>query len=407
MEFKELEDNIIAYVNEHKISMDEVKKARSRGDEHTAGLHGRKGDVVPDSMYLKGILDKYLAVDYAIENKYKNTDEYKFLQRDSYESRILDKFLKSEIYDKIDEKDNKKKQQLVMKKLESKHEEYKSNYKVEVNRELIKKEALLKDYEKKQVVAKINDYEVTLDDILKRTTPLYLEQTNPIIIHYEYLDNALDNLIRRAIILQEAIKLGYGENIPEITKEEERKMLIKAYHSIERKNIVISDEDLKNRFEASVRYYIRKYMIVKYGIILKKNSEEINEIKKRLDNGEDFFEIAIKESEDINTKEKGCIQDYTVSASDRIKDICYSLEDGEISDIIKDEGSGNYSIIKRLDARHDDYEELKPVIDDDIRQRRTKIVIMKKAKELFEKAKIIVNNKLITEDDFYKVEDIK
>ena len=62
MEFKELDEDTIAYIDDHKISMDEINKIRKKRNKHSAGMHRRKGDSVPDSMYLKGALDTYMII---------------------------------------------------------------------------------------------------------------------------------------------------------------------------------------------------------------------------------------------------------------------------------------------------------------------------------------------------------
>jgi parvulin-like peptidyl-prolyl isomerase len=404
IEFKELDDDIIAYVGDYKISLAELEEVIGEKSQHSAGFHGKKGSKVPKSMYLKAIMDKYLVVENAVKNKCKENYHYKTYVRSVKESYILNEYVKAEIIDKM--KEEKDKQGKIIEIIENKPEELKDNYNIKVDNNLIKREVLVNGFDAEQVVATIDDYEICLADVFRKATPYYYDQINPDRISQEVLDTALGDIIKRAIILSEAMKLGYGKDVPELSKKEECEFLVKALDLKETENMTVSDEEFEKMFEKNKDYYLKNFSIKKYGIIVKKDIEELEKIKSRLENGEDFFEIAKKESEDETTKENGGVQDYIQKTEENITDAFFNLKNGDVSDIIKTR-KGNFVIIKKLDGKYDELDELKAVIYDEIKAAKLETIKADRMPELRKSANIAINSKLLKKEDFFSVKDVE
>ncbi len=399
--FKKLDGDIVAYINEHEISLEALKKSKGEQSEHTYGQHGRKSKEVPDRIYLKGIFDNYLLIDHLLSIKFDKGEEYNLKRKQFKEKIIINNYIKAEIYDKIDEEDDQKKRELVSQAVNKMPDDYKGKHQIKVNKELVQKGALAKGFALDDVVARVDDYDISIADVLNKASSSYYDQINPgERISQDSLDSALDDLVRRAVVLKEAHLLGYGKNVPEPNEEEKYVLLEDAYQKKEYQDITVTDKELLEMLDYNKKYYTHRFVLRKFGLIIKRDEEEIRKIKERLDNGEDFYKIAVAESEDELTKATGGIQDYTQKASPAVKDAIVLLKDGEISDVLNISKS-IYGIIKRIDILYDEYDELIPIVDDEIRQERLKRIIFNKMIKLREGADIVINENIISEDDFF------
>ncbi|MGM0215415.1 peptidylprolyl isomerase [Enterococcus sp. AZ109] len=80
-------------------------------------------------------------------------------------------------------------------------------------------------------------------------------------------------------------------------------------------------------------------------IILASSEDEANEIKKQLDDGGDFAEIAKEKSQDATTKEDGGeikFDSQSDSVPTEVKEAAFALKDGEVSDVVSAMDASTY-----------------------------------------------------------------
>lgn len=128
-------------------------------------------------------------------------------------------------------------------------------------------------------------------------------------------------------------------------------------------NNPVSDDDLKKYFDENKDNLIQ----VKASHILVKDEQTANEVKEKLNNGEDFAELAKEYSKDTANAAKGGDLGY-FNKSQMVKefsDKAFSMQEGEVSDPVKT--SYGYHIIKvedKKDSVDDLKEEISKVLND-------------------------------------------
>ncbi len=395
--FQEFEDkNVIATLNGKDIRLDDIEKARNSGSEHSSGKHGSWGAKLSATIMLKGIIDSRLVVDYALENNYDTSRAEKLF----YEGLTLEGYVISLTKDSEANKSGAEQSKLTLDTLYSKAEKLKSSYKIKRNDDLISPDTFKKGVDKNAVVASVNDYNITVLDVILKTSSHIYDREHLEALYSSSLISSLDTLISRAILLLEARKLGFDKNIKKLTEKEKAKLLTNLFNEKLLMSIKNTEEEIKKMYNNNIGYYTRKFRIAKYGIIRKENRAELEKILARIEKGEDFFEVASKESED-KSRENGGVVGF-VSMNKIIKKAFNTLKKDEISGIIKEGKS--FIVIKRIRSKYDTLDELRSLVDTDIRQAKLKEVTKNKMNELRDAATIIINSKQITEDEFFKYE---
>ena len=128
--------------------------------------------------------------------------------------------------------------------------------------------------------------------------------------------------------------------------------------------IKITENEMKNYFEENKDDFKQEEQ-VKASHILVDDEETAKEIKQKLDNGEDFAELAKKYSTDPTTKDKGGDLGYFTKGKmeKEFENAAFSLKVGEISNPVKTQYG--YHIIKVVDKKEGkeaNYEESKDEI---------------------------------------------
>jgi len=128
--------------------------------------------------------------------------------------------------------------------------------------------------------------------------------------------------------------------------------------------IKITENEMKNYFEENKDDFKQEEQ-VKASHILVDDEETAKEIKQKLDNGEDFAELAKKYSTDTTTKDKGGDLGYFTKGKmeKEFENAAFSLKVGEISNPVKTQYG--YHIIKVVDKKEGkeaNYEESKEEI---------------------------------------------
>ncbi|MBO1308184.1 peptidylprolyl isomerase [Enterococcus sp. 669A] len=103
-------------------------------------------------------------------------------------------------------------------------------------------------------------------------------------------------------------------------------------------HIKLTDADKKAAWEAF-------HPEVEARVILASSEEEANEIKKQIDDGGDFAEVAKEKSQDTTTKEDGGeikFDSQSDTVPTEVKEAAFALKDGEVSDVISSMDASTY-----------------------------------------------------------------
>lgn len=128
----------------------------------------------------------------------------------------------------------------------------------------------------------------------------------------------------------------------------------------------ISEEQLKQQFD-------RQYgASVKVRFIMLANIQEVQKVQRMLSAGEDFAEVARRESRDPQTRALGGeLPPFTVNDTrlpETFREVAFSLKEGEVSDAVQ--AGGSYHLIKleqRIPPKVVKYEDVKDSLRESIR----------------------------------------
>ncbi|MGG4169349.1 peptidylprolyl isomerase [Rossellomorea vietnamensis] len=257
-------------------------------------------------------------------------------------------------------------------------------------------------FSKEDVVAKVGSESISKDD-------LYTTLVD------QYGDGALDTLIAEKIVKLESEKKDLTVKDSEIKKELEKikgqydseeafnealassgsdldsvKENIKTYLLTEKllkDRIKITDDQVKEYFEANKDTFAQKEQ-VEASHILVDDEKTAQEVKKKLDEGGDFAELAKEYSTDTSNAESGGELGYFGKGEmvSEFDDKAFSMKKGEISDPVKTEFG--YHIIKvtgKKEAREavlaDHKDEIKDILFDQALQTEYGTWLSEKKKE--------------------------
>lgn len=162
-----------------------------------------------------------------------------------------------------------------------------------------------------------------------------------------------------------------GVTLERLTKISRRIALGEKFKEHQKEGYDIDDEAIRSEVDKDeYRQYNIQYYSVSYLNTDDENSEEplsdekikeledkLLDLKKRAESGEDF-ETLIGEDEESNITFSGVEAEKVWKAdtnfSDTVTSVIYSLEDDKISDVVKDEDSGELYLIKMLDNNSDE-----------------------------------------------------
>lgn len=216
-----------------------------------------------------------------------------------------------------------------------------------------------------QTVAKVGGQKITKDELYNRLVEYYGEQT-------------LDSMIAEKIVDMEIEKNNIVVTDEEI--EEEMNDMIESYGGLETvtaqltaqgltiddlkedvvsylktlklldSRLTVTDEEVEEFFESNKSYFDQPEK-VQASHILVDDEQTALEVKKKLDEGADFAELAAQYSKDTsNAQNGGQLGYFTKGTMEKaFEDAAFSMKVGEISDPVKT--SYGYHIIKVTDKQ--------------------------------------------------------
>ena len=211
---------------------------------------------------------------------------------------------------------------------------------------------------KETVVAQIGDEKITVEDLNTRMqarfrqTPASREQELTV------KRNILDQIIEEKLLAQAAKDEGQDKDSTFIksVKDQEEKFLLQSLYQ---KKVLDKAEPTEKELK---EFYKKQNEEIHPRHILLKSQKKADEVYQRLQEGEDFEEIAKQESEDVATKDKGGDLGFINwgKAVGPFQEVAFSLKPQEISKPFKT--SFGWHIIKMEERRTvelPDYEEVK------------------------------------------------
>ncbi|MGR9050927.1 peptidylprolyl isomerase [Halobacillus faecis] len=210
-----------------------------------------------------------------------------------------------------------------------------------------------------EAVVETNGGEVTKEEFYQELKSQYGEQVLQTLVMKEVLANNYEVSDEEVNKELETIKEQYGDNFENILqqngfadeeafKETIRMSLLQEKAASE--GIEISEEEMKN-------YYDRMKTEVQASHILVSDEETAKEVKEKIDNGEDFGELAAEYSSDGSAQQGGKLGWFGPGEMvAEFEDKAYELEPGKVSEPVQSQFG--YHIIKVTDKR--DKEDIKP-----------------------------------------------
>jgi len=246
------------------------------------------------------------------------------------------------------------------------------------------------------VIAKVNDAVITKDDFLRNMDRLP-EWAKERFATREGKRRFLEELIKRELLYQEAKRAGldrdkeFTEKLEEFKKMTLLSMLIRK--EIEEKAIV-SDEEVKKYYDDNKEEF--RTDLVRASHILVDTEEDAREILKRINNGEDFADLARSFSKDSGSASKGGDLGFFGRGKmiPEFEEVAFSLKPGEVSKPLK--SRFGYHIIKVTERKKGvqlAFDEVRDKIRERLTSERQSELFESLIKRLMEKSKIERNLK--------------
>lgn len=135
-----------------------------------------------------------------------------------------------------------------------------------------------------------------------------------------------------------------GITLDEYKKDIRKRLLIRALLTEERP---IKDEEID-------AFYDRLHYNLTVRLIMLDDKEIADEVKKKIDNGEDFGKLAEEYSIDSTAKNQGEISSFTAgNLIPEFEDVAFALEVGEASDLVEIDGDYYFIELVKKEDRED------------------------------------------------------
>jgi len=253
--------------------------------------------------------------------------------------------------------------------------------------------------EEAKVVAKIGDKPITLEEFEREIESLP-DFYKPLLLEPKAKKEFLEKLIDREILLLEARKAGVyeREDVRKKIQECEKGVVLDAFLSqiLTGKDEVTEEEAKRYYDEHKEEFFMNESIRVRHIVV--RTLEEAKEIKKRLERGEDFVELAKRYSISPSGKwggDLGYIQRGQVGKE--FENAAFSLKKpGEISEIVKT--TFGYHIIRleeRKPPRQLSFEEVREKIIEKLKEQKKQKALEDYLKKVKKQYQIVINEKLL------------
>ncbi|MFH1025105.1 MAG: peptidylprolyl isomerase [Nitrospirota bacterium] len=177
-------------------------------------------------------------------------------------------------------------------------------------------------------------------------------------------ERLLNKLIDEDILLREAQKLNLHEH-PEYRDKVEnfkKELLVNLY--LKRYLKELNTEENQRNYFKGIKEKFRSPAMVRISVILVKTEDEVKEILKKVQEGEDFAELARKYSKASSARRSGDFGFRTKQVLRKeLADIAFSMKKGDVSDPVRtDEGFYLIKVTDRREERSATFEEVKPKV---------------------------------------------
>lgn len=163
----------------------------------------------------------------------------------------------------------------------------------------------------------------------------------------------LNELVKKELLYQEALKKGLDKNTEYLKKVEDFKKITLIGQLLEKEiesKAKVTDQEVKDYYEKH-REDFAPVSQIRMSLILVKTEEEAKKILERLNKGEDFAKVAKKSSVDLNSAKNGGDLGYLSRGqlTAELEAVAVRMKTGEISEPIKTQSG--YQIIKVTDKK--------------------------------------------------------
>jgi EpsD family peptidyl-prolyl cis-trans isomerase len=163
----------------------------------------------------------------------------------------------------------------------------------------------------------------------------------------------LNELVKKELLYQEALKKGLDKNTEYLKKVEDFKKITLIGQLLEKEiesKAKVTDQDVRDYYEKHKEDFAPVSQI-RMSLILVKTEEEAEKILGRLNKGEDFARVAKKSSVDLNSAKNGGDLGYLSRGqmTSELEAVAVRLKTGEVSEPIKTQSG--YQIIKVTDKK--------------------------------------------------------
>ena len=210
----------------------------------------------------------------------------------------------------------------------------------------------------------------------------------------------LNELVKKELLYQEAIKRGLDKNAEYKHKVEDFKKITLIEQLLEKEieaKTKLTDEDIKAYYDEHKEDF-SPFNKIRLSLIRVKTEEEAKNILEKLKKGEDFAKIAKESSIDTNSAKNGGDLGYFSKGrmAPLFEEAAFKLKKGEVSDIVRT--SFGFHIIKKEDHKQagaSSFNDVKYEIEQTVlfQKRDQKIRVL--INQLKSKAKIKTNQEIL------------
>jgi len=211
----------------------------------------------------------------------------------------------------------------------------------------------------------------------------------------------LNELIKKELLYQEALKKGLDKNTEYMKKVEDFKKITLIGQLLEKEiesKTKVTDQDVKDYYEKHKEDFAPVSQI-RMSLILVKTEEEAKKILERLNKGEDFAKVAKKSSINLSSAQNGGDLGYLSRGqmTPELEAAAVRLKTGEISEPLKTQSG--YQIIKVTDKKIGkvvEFERVKNFISQHLSAEKQKEVFDSYIESLKKSYKVDINKEAIS-----------